>query len=279
MSDTSFTLSKRARRPVFVLLLVLALTVAYPLGLMALSSLRTNSDYQANPFGLPKTFTFDNFINLINNYGIGRAVLNSLLVVSIALIFILLVATLAGFALAKLPVPGAKYISVSFISVMLIPSQVLIIPIYLLLSQMQLVGEFGGLILVYVATGLPFSVFFLTLGFRSIPDSVLEAARLDGAGFFRTLYSVVVPMGGAGIATLAVLQFLTMWNELLFAYILMPDDTKTLLTPALTQIGSRFVSDQPLMSAGLLIAALPPMLLLAFTSKYVMKGFTVGVSR
>jgi ABC-type glycerol-3-phosphate transport system permease component len=279
MSDTSSTLSRRARGPVFVLLLVLALTIVYPVVLMLLSSLRSKADYLKNPFGLPGAITFDNFINLINNYGVGQAALNSAFVVVSGVLAVLVLAVLAAYALAKLPVPGAKYINASFVSVMLIPSQVLIIPIYLMLSKLHLVGEFGGIILVYVATGLPFAVFFLTLSFRSIPDQVLEAARLDGAGFFRMMWSIVVPVGGSSIATLAVLQFLTMWNELIFAYVLLPDNSKMLLTPALTQIGTRFVSDQPLMAAGLLVTALPPTLLLVFTSKYVMKGMAVGVGR
>ncbi len=279
MSETSSTLPKKARTPVLILLIALALSIVYPIVLMLMSSLRTRADYLANPFGLPSALTFDNFINLVNNYGIGRAAMNSLIVVGAGVALVLVLATFAAYGLAKLDVPGAKYINASFVSVMLIPSQVLIIPIYLMLSKLQLVGEFGGIILVYVATGLPFAVFFLTLSFRSIPDSVLEAARLDGAGFFRTVFSIVVPVGGSGIATLAVLQFLTMWNELIYAYVLLPDNTKMLLTPALTQIGTRFVSDQPLMSAGLLITALPPTLLLAFTSKHVMNGMAAGVGR
>lgn len=279
MTDTSATLGKRARLPIFVLLLLLALTIAYPFVFLASAAVRTNTDYLKNPFGIPSSLTLDNFTNLINNYGLGRAAMNSILVVSIALLLTLVLATMAAYAMAKLPVPGAKYINASFVSVMLIPSQVLIIPIYLLLSKLHMVGEFGGLILVYVATGLPFSVFFLTLSFKSIPDEVLEASRLDGAGFWRTLFRIVMPIGGAGVATLAVLQFLGMWNELLFAYILLPDNTKTLLTPALTQIGGKFQTDQPLVSAGLLITALPPILLLAFASKYVMRGLAVGVTR
>ena len=279
MTSTSATLSKPARLPIFLLLLVLAITIVYPVVFLASAALRTNADYLRDPFGLPREFTFQNFLVLVNNYGLGQAAVNSAIVVLSSLVLVLVVATLAGYAMAKLPVPGARYINASFVSVMLIPSQVLIIPIYLLLSRLELVGEFGGVILVYVATGLPFSVFFLTLSFRAIPDAVLEAAKLDGAGFFRTLLFVVMPMGRAGLATLAVLQFLGMWNELLFAYILLPDNTKTLVTPALAQIGSRYVSDQPLVSAGLLITALPPILLLAFASKYVMSGLAAGVTR
>jgi ABC-type glycerol-3-phosphate transport system permease component len=279
MSDTSVTLARKARTPVFVLLLVIAATIAYPIVFLASSAFRTKTDYLRDPFGWPKVFTFDNFAILINNYGIGQAFQNSVLIVVIGVALTLGLASFAGFALAKMPVPGLKYINATFVSVMLIPSQVLIIPVYLLLSRLHMVGEFSGLILVYVATGLPFSVFFLTLIFKAIPDELIEAGRIDGAGFFRTFFSIVVPMGSSGLATLAVLQFLAMWNELLFAYILLPDNTKTLLTPALTQIGSKFVSDQPLVSAGLLITALPPILLLAFASKYLMQSLAAGVSR
>jgi ABC-type glycerol-3-phosphate transport system permease component len=279
MSDTSATLSKAARKPIFIGLVLVALTIVYPLFFLLSSAFRTKLDYQRAPFGWPTEFTAQNFIILWNNYGIGPAAMHSIVVVGISLSLVVVLSTSAGYAMAKLPVPGTKYINASFVSVMLIPSQVLIIPIYLLLSRIGLVGDFSGLVLVYVATGLPFAVFFLTLSFRSIPDEVLEAARIDGAGFFRTLFSIVLPMGSASIATLAVLQFLGMWNELLFAYILLPDDTKRMLTPALAQIGGRYVSDQPLVSAGLIITALPPILLLAFASKYVMRGLAAGVSR
>jgi ABC-type glycerol-3-phosphate transport system permease component len=279
MTSTSSTLPRRARLPIFVILLLVAVSIIYPLVFLAITSVRPNADYLKNPLGLPGEFTFDNFIVLVNNYGVGRAFGNSMLVVLVALAATLLLATVAGFALAKYPVPGTKYITASFVSVMLVPGPVLIIPIYLLLSRLGLVGEFPGLILVYIATSLPFSVFFLTVAFRGIPDEVIEASRIDGAGFFRTMVSIVFPMGSSGIATLAVLQFLGMWNELIFAFILMPDDTKKLLTPALAQIGGRYLNDQPLVSAGLLITASMPILLLAFASRYIMQGLQVGVSR
>src|SRR3954470_17120886 len=151
--ENNSLLGKGARLPVYVLLLAIALTIAYPVCFMAVSALRTKADYLADPFGLPHVATFNNFIILMNNYGVARAALNSIIVVAPALAITLAVATMAAYALAKLPVPGQGYINASFVSLMLIPSQVLIIPVYLMLSRLQLIGEFGGLILVYVATG------------------------------------------------------------------------------------------------------------------------------
>lgn len=279
MTTTSSTLPRRARIPITIVLALLALSVIYPFFFLISSSLRTQADYLQNPLGLPSAVSFDNFISLWTAYGVGQAFFNSLVVVTIALAIQLTLALLAGFAMAKYPVPGAKYITATFVSVMLIPSQVLILPIYLLLSRLGMVGNYSGLILVYVATGLPFAVFFLSVSFRAIPTEVLEAARIDGAGFFRTLWSIVFPMGSSGIATLAVLQLLGMWNELLFAIILVPSQELRLLTPALAQVGEKFLNEQPMVSAGLLITASIPILLLAFASRYIMRGLAVGVSR
>lgn len=280
MSDSISTqLNTKGRWPIFIGLCVVAATIIYPLFFIMITSLRPNSDYVVNPFGLPAVWTIDNYITLWNQYGIGRAFMNSLFVALCSVAIILVVASLAGYSLAKLPVFGSKYFTASFVSVMLIPGPVLIIPIYLVLARLGIVGDYSGLILVYVATGLPFAIFFLTLTFRAIPDEILEAARVDGAGFFRTLWSIVGPMGASGLATLAVLQFLGAWNELIFALILIPDEQLKLLTPTLASIGRRFVTDQPLTSAGLLITAMVPLLLLAFASKYIMQGLQVGLGR
>lgn len=284
MAEEDVVVSKRisagrGQVPIFIALLVVAATIIYPLYFVIITSFRPNSDYLQDPFGLPGEWTFGNYLNLANTYGIGQAFLNSLFVGTISVSIILVLASLAGYALAKLPVPGQKYITATFVSVMLLPGPVLIIPIYLMLARLDLVGTYTGLILVYVATGLPFATFFLTLSFRGIPDEVIEAARIDGAGFFRIMWSIIAPMGSSGLATLAVLQFLGAWNELIFAVILIPEESMRLLTPQLASIGERFLTDQPLVSAGLFITASVPLILLAFASKYIMQGLQVGVSR
>jgi ABC-type glycerol-3-phosphate transport system permease component len=264
---------------VFIGMCVMAASIIYPLFFVVATSLRTNVDYKKDPFGVPSALNFDNYFKLWNEYQVGRAFSNSMFVALISVTLVLAFATLAGYALAKLPVFGSKLFNATFVSVMLIPGPVLIIPIYLVLARLGIVGNYTGLILVYVATGLPFAIFFLTLTFRAIPEELIEAARVDGAGFFRTLWSIVIPMGSSGIATLAVLQFLGIWNELIFSLILIPDAQMKLLTPTLASIGKRFVSDQPLTSAGLFITALVPLLMLTFASKYIMRGLQVGLSR
>ncbi len=281
MSDSAISsrLSPRARWPIFAGMCLVAATIIYPLFFVVATSLRSNVDYKRDPFGIPAEWTIDNYLKLWNEYGVGRAFMNSLFVSTISITLILFFATLAGYALAKLPVFGAKFFTTTFVSVMLIPGPVLIIPIYLVLARLGIVGDYSGLILVYLATGLPFAIFFSTLSFRAIPDELLEAARVDGAGFFRTYWSIVRPLGSSAIATLAVLQFLGTWNELIYSLILIPDAKMKLLTPTLASIGKRFLTDQPLTSAGLFITAMVPLLMLTFASKYIMRGLQVGLGR
>ncbi|MBN9184606.1 carbohydrate ABC transporter permease [Microbacterium sp.] len=276
---TSATLNRKSRIPIFIGLCILAASILYPVFFLAIAAFRPRLDYLRDPLGFPHEWTFANILAVWNGYGAGAAFLRSLLVVSTALVIVLVFAILAGYALAKFNPPFAKVITGSFVSVMLVPGQVLILPIYLMLSAVGLVGSYASVILLYVATSLPFAVFFLSLSFRSLGDELLDAARVDGAGFFRTLVQIVIPMAKPSIATLAVLQFLGMWNELLYALILLPDDSKRLLTPALSMIGEKLVNNQPLVSAGLLIAASVPLLLLSLTSKYVVEGISIGSSK
>ncbi len=139
MSDTpTVTLTGRGRWPVFAVLTLVALTIVYPLFFILVTSSRSNPDYLSNPFGMPAQWTFDNYQELLDVYGVGQAFLNSLFVSTVSVVLVLTLATIAGYALAKLPVPGQKWISAAFISVMLVPGPVLIIPIYLLLSKFGL---------------------------------------------------------------------------------------------------------------------------------------------
>ena len=262
---------------IFVILAGIAGTTLYPLIYIAITASRTQLDYQQNAYGLPKFFTFENFALLYKNYAIATAAKNTVIVVGISLAVSLLLSSIAGYGLAKYDFPGSKVVTWSFIGVMLLPSQILIIPIYLLLSKINLVGHLSGLMFIYIGTSIPFGVFFLKSTFSAVPNSIIEAARIDGAGFFRTFFGIAVPNAVAGITTLALLQFLGMWNELLYAYLILPDQSQRLLTPALASIGGRYTTNQPLVAAALCITAAPTLLLLAASSKYLVRGVASGV--
>jgi ABC-type glycerol-3-phosphate transport system permease component len=266
----------RTNTIVLLALLSVAITTLYPLFYVVMTSSRTLEDYNKNAYGLPKFFTLDSYRILINNYSLDTAARNTIIVVGLSLATSLIFSSLAGFALAKYDFPGSKAINWSFIAVMLLPSQILIIPIYLLLSKFSLVGHLPGLMFVYIGTNIPFGVFFLKSTFNAVPDTILDAARIDGAGFFTSFFRIAIPNAAAGITTLAVLQFLGMWNELLYAYLILPDQEMRLLTPALASIGGRYTTNQPLVAAALCITATPTIILLAMSSKYLVRGVPTG---
>lgn len=269
----------RRKLPVFVVLLLVAFTTIWPMLFVFMTSVRPKVDYLKNPYGLPSDWTFNNFVVLVENYDVLRAAANSLFVISGALGVVLVFATLAAYAIVKLDVPFKAFFMGSFVSVMLVPGQVLIIPIYLMLSSLRLVDNHFGVMLVYVASNLPFATFFMITTMRAVPDQLIESARLDGAGVFRILWSVVVPVMRTSILTLAVLTFLGMWNELIYALILLPSEQLNMLTPKIASIGNRFNSNPPVLMAGLVITSLPPVLILAFLSKYLVDGLSSGMGK
>ncbi|MBN9308370.1 MAG: carbohydrate ABC transporter permease [Devosia sp.] len=267
------------RLPPFLILLLVAATTLYPLSFVVANAFRAKAEYLKAPYGWPANWSLNNFVLLIDNYDVIGAATNSVLVIGCALAISLTASTLAAYAIVKLDLPGRRLFGGTFVSVMLVPSQVLIIPVYLLLSSLRLVDTLPGVVLVYAATNIPFGVFFMTAVMRSVPNDIIEAARIDGAGPMRILVSVVVPVLRTSILTLAILAFLAMWNELIFGLILLPSEANNLLTAKMASIGGRFVTNQPLLMAGLLLTSLPPILVLTFLSKYLVSGIAAGMGK
>jgi raffinose/stachyose/melibiose transport system permease protein len=265
--------------PVFLILLVIAVTTVYPILFLTLNALKRKTEYYTNAYGLPDQLYLGNFQLLAENYNIVRAVLNSCLVTGVAVVLSLTIASLASFPLAKIPFQGQEAVFRFIVGLLLVPGQVLLIPVYLLFSRLNLVNNYLSVILIYTAIALPFGIFFLTSSFRGIPSEIIESARIDGASLLRVYLSIILPLGRPALFTLAVLSFLSMWNELLLGMMLLPDESKRLLTPTIALLLGRLLTNQPLLMAGLLISSLPTVLMLALASRYLIGGITLGFGR
>lgn len=265
--------------PVFLALLFIALTTIYPLLFLGLNALKEKVEYYTNVYGLPGSFYTGNFTILAENFNIVRALMNSMFVTAIAVTFAIAVASLAGFVLAKIDFAGQQWIFRLVVGLLLVPGQVLLIPVYLMFSRLQLVNSYLSVILIYTAMALPFATFFLTSSFRAIPSELIESARIDGASLARVYATIMLPLGRPAIMTLAVLSSLSMWNELLLGMMLLPDESKRLLTPAIALLLGRLLTNQPLLMAGLVISSLPAVLALIIFSRYLVRGITVGAVR
>ncbi|MGH2613639.1 MAG: carbohydrate ABC transporter permease [Thermomicrobiales bacterium] len=279
------TVSARTRErlgvklPIFVVLLAIAVTTVYPLFFLAINALKERTEYYTNTYGLPRALYLGNFAVLVENYNIARALLNSVFVTGVAVTATVLLASIASFVLAKVDFRGQRLIFALVVAFLLVPGQVLLIPIYLLFSRLDLVNSYLSVILIYTALALPFAVFFLTSSFRAIPTELIESARIDGASLFHAFRSIVLPIGSPAVMTLAVLSFLTMWNELLLGMMLLPDESKRLLTPTIALLLGRLLTNQPLLMAALFISSVPTILMLAFFSRYLIRGITLGFGK
>jgi ABC-type glycerol-3-phosphate transport system permease component len=269
----------RVKLPTFLVLLAIAASTVYPLLFLALNALKERTDYYANAYGLPRELYLGNFTVLVENYNIVRALLNSVFVTGVAVTATLLIATIASFALAKVDFLGQRVLFALIVAFLLVPGQVLLIPIYLLFSRLDLINNYLSVILIYTALALPFGTFFLTSSFRAIPTELIEAARIDGASLFHAFRTIVLPIGSPSIMTLAVLSFLTMWNELLLGMMLLPDESKRLLTPTIALLLGRLLTNQPLLMAALLISSVPTILMLIVFSRYLIRGITLGFGK
>jgi ABC-type glycerol-3-phosphate transport system permease component len=273
------TTSRMTRSLVFGGLCLLGIVCVYPLLFMALNSFRTNAEFNLNPFGLPTAVRFDNYRTLLDQFPFTSAMVHSVIVVIPAVLLATAFSALAAFVFTKTPFRGSNALFYLMLMVMLMPGVVLIIPLYITVVHIGLANSFVPAILIYTAINVPFGTYLLRANFRGIPDSLVEAARIDGASLFRVFYRIVVPVGMPGVIAVAILTFLTAWNELFISIVLLHTPATEMLTPTLTQLQGRYGTDIPVLMAGLLLGALPTVVIYLVFARYFVRGLMSGVHR
>ncbi len=266
---------------IFLLLLALSVSNLYPLFFMFLNSMKSHTDYLKSPFSLPDFghISWGNYATMISQFQILNLFKNTLFISVFTLLFILIFGIIASYAFAKLKFKGKDVIYFIVISSMFVPVQVTIIPLYMLFSKIHLVNTYWAVILTYLGMFLSEAILLMTSAFRGIPDEILEAAELDGAGYFDTLRYVIVPMGRSAIVLCIIYYFIVTWNDLFTPMILLTDmDLRTVMV-ALASLISRYSGDPTLQFAGLVLAAIPAILVYAVFQNYIIKGIGEGSTR
>jgi raffinose/stachyose/melibiose transport system permease protein len=270
----------RAQRGlVFVGLCLVAVSTVYPLLFMALNSMRTPEEFRLNPQGLPQHLNVNNFQALFTAVPFLSSLLHSLIVVLPAVVLATLVSALAAFVFAKTPVKLGNGLFWLMLSIMFMPAIVVLLPLYVEIAHAGLSENFLPVILVYTALNIPFGTYLLRSNFRAIPDTVIEAARVDGASWLTVFIRVVMPMGRAGIMTVGILTFLNIWNDLFVSLVLLHSPDTVMLTPTLAQLSGRYSTDVPVLMAGLLIGAVPTLLVYFLSSRLIIRGMMAGAIR
>ncbi len=258
-----------------ILLLGIIVTV-YPLYFVFITSFKTSSEFYNSVWALPKSFAFENYVHAWKVAEIGKHFFSSIIVVSSTVIITLMLSSLAGYALAKLRIPGADIILIGIFLLSMLPSESIIMPMYIMIAKLKFTGTYASLILPYIGWGLPLATYIYRNFFRTIPTSLLEAARLDGCSEGKTYFSIVMPIMLPATATNAIFLFLGWWGELLWASVeLSTSSMKTLPLGITAFVQSSGTAWGPL-SAASCIVLIPVVGVFFFAQKYIVSGLTGG---
>jgi multiple sugar transport system permease protein len=257
-----------------LLLLLALLSVAPLLWMLSVSFMPSGQASQFPPPLLPETFSVDSYRQLFARTGISSNFANSLLIAAAVTVGSLLFNTMAGYAFAKLRFAGRERIFQLLLAALVVPAQVAMLPLFLLLKQMGLVNTYAGVVIPALAS--VFGIFLVRQYARSIPDELLEAARIDGAGELRIFFQIVLPMLKPVLVTLAIFTFMGSWNDFMWPLIVLTDDSRYTLPVALAALSREHIMDVEMMMAGAVVTVVPVLLLFVLLQRYYIQGLLLG---
>jgi len=257
-----------------VLIAGVVVTLAPLLWMVSASFMPAGEATAVPPRWLPSRFTLEHYRALFTRMNVGRHAASSLLVATTTTLVSLLLNSMAGYAFAKLRFAGRERIFAALLGALVIPSQVAMLPLFLLLKELGLVNTYLGVVVPGMAS--VFGIFLVRQYALSIPDSLLDAARIDGAGELRIYWSLVLPFCRPVLVTLAVFTFLGTWNDFLWPLIVLADDDLYTLPVALANLLGEHVQDTELMMAGSVITVLPVLGLFVALQRYYIAGIMSG---
>jgi multiple sugar transport system permease protein len=259
---------------------VLAATIVafwlMPLYWITLTSLKPMTAINtATPVFVSFTPTIDNYAELFNRFEFSRVLRNSVIINGLSTAIVVTLALPAAYALTRMHMRGADRIALFILSLRFMPGVVVVLPYYLMYQRLGLTDTIGGMILIYVAFGLPFAIWLLRGFLQDVPLDVEEAARLDGLGFLAILLLIIAPMARAGIAVTAIFTFVFGWNEYLYALVLTIDRATTLPIQISKMIDAYSVLWGPL-SAAVVVQLVPMVAVIFFLQRHIVRGLTLG---
>src|SRR5713226_629915 len=267
----------RSRRSVFLIGIALtagALLTAFPFFWMLTSSVKPLSEsYTYPPRVLPSHSTFASYVTLFRDLDFGRYLINTVVVVLISFVGMFLMA-MAGYAFAKFRFRGRRTLFWLVLATMMIPVQVTMIPTYLILNSVKLTNTLVGIALPTLVGG--FNIFLFRQFMATIPDEVLEAARLDGASEARAFFSIVLPMSKPILAVVGVLTFISGWNSFIWPLIIANDQNHYTLSVGLSLLNKQLSINPPLQMAGASLMVIPIVLVFVVLQKHIVRGFTMS---
>ncbi|MFT4037156.1 MAG: carbohydrate ABC transporter permease [Thermomicrobiales bacterium] len=258
-----------------VILIVASLAALFPLWFMLWTALRTREDYFRAPLGWPQGIHWQNFVTAFEQ-NIGRWVLNSAIVTGGSVLLVTLISVPAAYAFVRLPFRASDLLLKLFVFLMVIPPIVMLLPLFALMTALGRVNHFDAVIVAYAGLMFPFSVFMMVRYIEAIPQELYEAAFVEGASHLRILWSIVTPLVAPALVTLAIVNALWAWNELLIAVVMLQREDSRTLQAGLALLKGKNSMDIPLVMAGATISAIPLLLVYLFGQRVLMRGLLAG---
>jgi N-acetylglucosamine transport system permease protein len=265
-----------------IALFVWALATAGPLIWVVLASFKTNTEiFLGEPFALPDAFSFDTYVAAWNEANVGRYFVNSVFVVVISTAGTMLFGSMAAYVLARYRFFGNRFIYYLFVSGLAFPTFMALVPLFFILKGFGLINTFTGLILVYIAYSLPFTVFFLAAFFKTLPNEIDEAATMDGASHTRKFFQIMVPMAKSGLVSITIFNIVGQWNQYLLPVAIMQGagaDSKWVLTQGIANISTSagYHAEWSTLFAALTLSILPMIVVYAIFQRQIQAGLTAG---
>jgi len=282
ISDSYENRRLNAQRKAGKALLVVFLTIFTLLWLLPviasfITSFRTMDDISTNGFwSLPSELVWRNFTQAWTDARVSKYLINSFIITLPSLLAMLFLSSLAAFALARYRFKGNLWIYFMFVAGTMLPFQILLLPVFRLTNALQLYDTHGALILIHTAFQLGFTTFVLRNFMRTVPGDIMDAARVDGCSEFRIYWQIVLPLTLPALAALATLEFTWVFNDYLWAIILLRSDTLRPVTAGLATLRGQYNTDWPVITAGALLATIPTLLVFVFLQRYFIQGLTLG---
>jgi multiple sugar transport system permease protein len=269
--------SKRDRRILWTATIPMALLAAsciYPVWFALNTSLKDNRGYVLDRFGWATDPSLANFVTAWDRARFSEYFVNSLIVTAGAVALLLVVSSLAGFALAVLRFHGRRLVFVMILAALMIPVQVVLVPFYQTMIGLGLVNTRIGLVLAYTSFFLPFSIYLMTAYYAGLPRELTEAARIDGARFWEVWWYVMLPLGRPALMTLGILNTLYCWNDVLIALLVLQDD-RTLMV-GIAALKGEYSTNVPTLAAGIVLAAAPIVIVYLVFQRRIVAGIAAG---
>jgi multiple sugar transport system permease protein/raffinose/stachyose/melibiose transport system permease protein len=278
-SDVSAMTPRQVRRRIgrgvlLVIMILFAGGMRYPFIVMLVTSFKTESQYL-----IGHGTSTQSWRDLNQTLPIWQELGNSTIICSASIFIVLVVGGTAGFAFAKLQFRGSNFVFLSVVSAMMVPLQAILMPEFVNMAKLGLTTSYFGAGIVYAALGTPFSIFLFTTYFRRIPDELIEAGIVDGLGYTGVLTRLILPMALPAIATVTVLQFIQIWDDLLVGLLFLQNPSQRPITVGLAALAAGRTTSIPELLAGSLVSALPAMLVYLGFQRYLVQGLTMGIDR